>query len=475
MKLPDAFVRRTRTLLPEEYDLLEQAILSDSPVSIRCNREKGNISGTDFERVPWSQTGFYLPERIPFTFDPLFHAGAYYVQEASSMFLGHIIRQYIHDPVRYLDLCAAPGGKTTDALSSLPEGSLVVSNELMRSRAHILAENVIKWGNPSAIVTRNEPSDFSSLHHYFDVIATDVPCSGEGMFRKDKEAISEWSPENVIRCADRQKNILRDIWSALRPGGLLIYSTCTYNTEENEEMILFLQKQFGAIPLPVKTHPEWSIKNSLLGDIPVYRFMPHLTRGEGLFMTILRKPENSEATSPGILFRENDKATKRKQNKENSPAVPEELKRMLLHPDRFDFIHETNTFTAFPSIYRKDYQLLRNKLQIIHAGIPIAQQKGKDLIPCHALALSTSLNLNYTDKAEIDLPTAISYLRREGLQLSSDLPRGYLLLTYQGHPIGWVKNVGNRANNLYPQEWRIRSGYIPQELKSVAISPKNGE
>ena len=253
--LPPSFIERTRRLLGDDFSRFSCALETESPVSIRLNPAKCRLDSAPGERVPWSQQGYYLSTRPAFTFDPRFHAGAYYVQEAASMFLNRVISQYIHTPVRYLDLCAAPGGKSTDAIASLPAGSLVVSNEVIPNRANILAENIIKWGSPFSIISRNEAADFASFEAYFDVIAADVPCSGEGMFRKDPDAVAEWSPANVGRCADRQRQILSDVWDALRPGGMLIYSTCTYNTEENEEIVFFLMEQFGAIPLSVDTDP----------------------------------------------------------------------------------------------------------------------------------------------------------------------------------------------------------------------------
>lgn len=234
------------------------------------------------------------------------------------MFLGEVIRQWIHQPVRYLDLCAAPGGKTTHALSLLPQGSLVVGNEYVRTRAAILAENVTKWGAPFSVVTNNSAADWGAYTHFFDVVATDVPCSGEGMFRKDSEAIAEWSPAAVTACAARQRDILSDVWNALRPGGLLIYSTCTYNIEENEAMIAFLVEQYGAEPLPVIIQPEWGISSALQGDMPVYRFMPHRTKGEGLFMALLRKPDDVVADTLSRRNRKEKLAKKKWKNASNT-------------------------------------------------------------------------------------------------------------------------------------------------------------
>ena len=211
MQLPGAFVEKMKELLKEEYNEFENAICNEQSVSIRLNRAKAGGVNRELESVGWCDDAYYLKERPAFTFDPLFHAGAYYVQEASSMFLDRVIKQYVDEPVRYLDLCAAPGGKTTLAVSALPEGSLVIANEIERKRCNILAENLTKWGSPYVMVMNNRASDYTKFTHYFDVILTDVPCSGEGMFRKDAQAVEEWSPENVNLCVSRQREILDDI------------------------------------------------------------------------------------------------------------------------------------------------------------------------------------------------------------------------------------------------------------------------
>lgn len=460
MELPFAFAERTRNLLKEEYPAFEKSMQEDAPVSIRLNPLKTDFVLSGVEPVLWCEGGYYLSERPAFTFDPRFHAGAYYVQEASSMFLDQVIRQYVTQPVRYLDLCAAPGGKTTLALSTLPEGSLVVCNEIIRSRAHILAENIIKWGNPYCIVANNDSTAFKSLKHYFDVILTDAPCSGEGMFRKDQEAIREWSVSNIELCSQRQQEILNNIWDALRPGGLLIYSTCTYNTEENETIAGYIQNKFGAIPLSVQLNPEWNIHKEITGSIPCYRFMPHVTKGEGLFMAVFRKPESEEITDREKLY--NRIRTKKSKSGKKNP-VPENIRSWIKESDKFSFDENENLISAFPKEYAEDAALLSSQMNVIHSGIPLACLKGKDYIPNHALALSIFLNRDIFPTEELSLETALSYLRREAIQLQSD-ERNYCLVTFQDMPLGWVKNLGNRANNLYPQEWRIRSGYTPDNL-----------
>ena len=290
MNLPVDFITRTGGLLGEgQFAALREALAKEPPVSIRMNRLKMDAVPAGGHQVPWCGSGYYLASRPTFTFDPLFHAGCYYVQEASSMFLEQVLTQYVHEPVVMLDLCAAPGGKSTLARSVLPEGSLLVANEVMRNRVQVLAENVTKWGHPGTVVLNNDPADFVPLGELFDVILTDVPCSGEGMFRKDPVAVEEWSVENVTLCWQRQRRIVRDIWHCLKPGGLLVYSTCTYNREENEDNVAWIAEELGAEVLPVEVQSGWNISGNLAGkDFPVYRFLPHRTEGEGLFMAVLR-------------------------------------------------------------------------------------------------------------------------------------------------------------------------------------------
>ncbi len=467
--LPPAFVERTRRLLGDDYPRFAEALDCESPVSVRLNPLKTVSIDTPCEAVPWAGQGYWLDARPAFTFDPRFHAGAYYVQEASSMFLHRVIGQYVTEPVRYLDLCAAPGGKSTDAIASLPEGSLVVSNEVMPNRSYILAENLVKWGTTRSFVTRNEASDFGRLTDYFDVIATDVPCSGEGMFRKDATAIAEWSPEAVARCADRQRAILSQVWSALRPGGLLIYSTCTYNLEENEEMVAFLQKEFGALSLPVDVPEEWGIGGSRIEGVTAYRFMPHLTRGEGLFMAVLQKPGEADDSRRAMLLA-GARQTGRKGKSLPQATVPDEWRCKIQAPDDYAFTVVGEEIVAIPREYQADYQLFTRYFNLLHAGITVATLKGRDYVPHISLALSTALDRSQVACCEVDLNLALSYLRREGLILPGDMPRGYLLICYQGYPLGWVKNIGNRANNLYPQEWRIRSGYTPDNLVEIVLT-----
>jgi 16S rRNA C967 or C1407 C5-methylase (RsmB/RsmF family)/NOL1/NOP2/fmu family ribosome biogenesis protein len=415
-------VNPMRGLVPSRYDILPP---SPAPVA-------------------WCTTGYYLDQRPPFTLDPLLHAGGYYVQEASSMFLEQVFRQLVPStPAVMLDLCAAPGGKSTHARALLPPGSLLVSNEYVRSRAQILAENLTKWGDPSVVVTHNAPADFARLPGFFDVLLADVPCSGEGMFRKDPTAVSEWSEAGVAHCRERQRQILADVWPALKPGGLLIYSTCTFNTLENEENVLHIASTLGADILPLDIPATWGITGNLLADatFPVYRFLPHKTRGEGFFLAVLRKHAAADAPHTPLKA---------------APSRPTKSPLPFSLGDDFDLSLYGDRWVAFPREHSARLAALKQHLRIVQAGVAIGQLKGKDFIPAHALAMSSALPRDLFPRVALSLEQSLSYLRHEAITLPPDTPRGYLLLTYQQLPLGFAKNIGNRANNLYPAEWRIR-------------------
>lgn len=451
MELNVEFIARTKQLFGEErFETFVSALSSAPVVSVRYNREKIAVPDCA-ENVPWAGDAAYLAERPLFTGDPLFHSGCYYVQEASSMFLEQAIRQYVDAPVRALDLCAAPGGKTTHLLSLLPKGSLLVSNEPMPLRAQVLAENVIKWGNPSAVVTRNMPADFAPLRNFFDLIVVDAPCSGEGMFRKDDFAVQQWSVGNVKQCADRQREILQDIWEALRPGGLLVYSTCTFNREEDEDCVAWIAEELGAEVLPIKVQPQWGITGNLTErEDPVYRFIPGYTNGEGFFMSLLRKDGDGVVQQPRVA---------------KLPVCPAKSRELVegwvKEASVFDFLLQDNSIVAVPKEHSAAIIALQSRLRVLHAALPVAQIKNNKVLPFHALSMSTALNLEAFNRVELSREQALAYLHRDSLSLP-DAPIGLLLLIYAGTPIGFAKNVGNRANNMYPTEWRIRKN--PMEL-----------
>lgn len=413
MNLPQEFIQYTANLFgSQRWERFEQSFVQEASVSVRFNpwKSKGEALFPQAESVPWCEGSFWLKERPLFTRDPRFHAGVYYVQEAGSLFLDHVLRHWVTGPVSALDLCAAPGGKSTLMRAALPAGSVLVSNEIDRRRANILLENILKQGHPGVLVTHNAPKDFAKTNLLFDVILTDVPCSGEGLFRRDPAAISEWSAQNVYFCAERQRQILRDIWPCLKDGGLLIYSTCTFNTHENEENVRWIAEELGAELLAVPVWPEWQITGSLLGGWkePVYRFIPGTTRSEGFFMAVLRKKG------------------------------------------------ENRVFATLPASLRtqvKKYPLLH----LLYDGQPAFEAKGREQIPSIAQALSLTTEKTSFPRAELSLDAALRYLHREALVLPAGTPRGFVLVTYQGYPLGFVKNLGDRANNLYPKPWAIRS------------------
>ena len=427
MQLPEDFIRETRLLMGEDrFNRFLGAFDEEAPVSIRINPRysrseecgvwsekcseaesapESNLTPhfsllTPQIKVPWCPEGFYLSGRPQFTFDPLFHAGCYYVQEAASMFVTHILRAVansslftLHSSLNVLDLCAAPGGKSTAMRTVLPEGSILVSNEPNPTRAQILLENITKWGWPDCIVTNNYPRDLRKAKAKFDLILCDVPCSGEGMFRKDPQAISEWSLQNVEKCWRLQREIVADAWECLNPGGLLIYSTCTFNIKEDEENVRWILDTYDAEPLTIPTDPSWNITGSLLPgfDAPVYRFIPGITRSEGLFVCVLRKFGGTEVRRYGGA--------------------------------------------------RYDYR----------------QMKGLSILvpPLHHTPVPPTIDLPYSD--------ALKYLRGEALVLPPDTPQGIVTVTYKGVPLGPVKNIGSRANNLYPKPWRIKTTHLPTE------------
>ena len=439
MALPADFISRTKPLLGGEWDAFEQALREEIPVSIRLNPEKTLpeaclTSLAPTEKVPWASNAYYLASRPSFTLDPLFHAGCYYVQEASSMYLETILKKYVLEKANVLDLCAAPGGKSTQLASVLPTGSLLVANEVIRSRAHILSENITKWGNPHTIVSNNDPFAFGQIPAFFDVLVTDVPCSGEGMFRKDPNAMQEWSIQQVKLCAERQKRILADCWPTLKSGGILIYSTCTYNREENEDNLQWICEELGA---EIIEEPR--------------RFLSHQTKGEGFFIAALRKSETGNTAG-------NNRTKKLQTSNKQTAKISPELKQLLASKDEFSFFSENNIFVAFPIMLEQDYLQLKNRLKILSAGIRLGEMKGKNFIPDHALAMSPERSPSIFPALEVDKTTAICYLRKETLPvLPSEFPLGIVLVTYQHIPLGFIKNIGNRTNNLYPQEWRIRN------------------
>lgn len=440
----------------EEAQSLCACLEQPAPTSIRLNRHKyipAKIVPSDLEQVPWCSWGYYIPERPTFTGDAAFHGGVYYVQEASSMLL-YQIGQLLDSsaPLVALDLCAAPGGKSTLLLDLLPEGSLLVANEVVPQRAHILVENLQKWGNPMHITTSTLPERLGKIRGAFDLILVDAPCSGEGMFRKDLGARNQWQPSSPKVCAERQRTILADIWPALEDGGLLVYSTCTMNRQENEDIVAYLVDELEAEPIDLGEigHGVW---RSTLSDYPCYRMLPHRAKGEGLFMAILRK--GGECAIRGD--RSKSKKGKDKQGR-TSKDVPQEAKgwvdgtktKLLWEADQ-------GRIVAYPEALAPMLELLRGvKVSPMSYGIPVAEVKGKSVLPLAPLALSTLLADDAFERVELLDDQLIPYLSREAITLPSSLSTGIKLICYGGIPLGFAKHLGSRTNNLYPTHWRIR-------------------
>lgn len=471
MSYPEDFCKQMKELLGSEaYQCFVDAFQQETPASIRLNPSKSNCFfknasplfsvGMQVEKVPWCNTGYYLSSRPTYTFDPLFHSGVYYVQEASSMFLEQVVSKYVKTPVRALDLCAAPGGKSTLLRALLPEGSVLVSNEVMRQRAQVLAENMSKWGHPDVVVTNNSPADFTdSFYEAFHLIVVDAPCSGEGMFRKDEVAIAEWSTGQVKACVERQRRILADIWPCLQPGGILVYSTCTFNRMEDEDNLQWVIDNFKAEPLDMDIPACWQVQGDLTGrGLPVWRFLPQYVNGEGFFLCAVRKPGCVAATDFGI---------KKNKRVPKEPVPSAVFSSWLQEASSYNLKLQQDAWLAIPKAWSSFYDYLKEHLRILHAGVPLGEQKGKNLIPAHGLAMSQALSSDAFSRVEVDYGIALSYLRKEAVSLPAGSDRGIVLLTYRGMPLGFVKNLGNRANNMYPAEWRIRSSYNPEELKLV--------
>lgn len=449
---PEAFARRIEEQLgTRQARLLLDALDGDPVVSVRYNPYK-TTSKPALEPVPWSRYGFYLTERPSFTLDPSLHGGAYYVQEASSMFLEAVFGAIADSeaPLRILDLCAAPGGKTT-LLSSLagPE-SLIVANEPVRARAAVLSDNVRRWGIGNVVVTSADPARFAPFGHYFDLILVDAPCSGEGMFRKDPAARGEWSENNVRQCAARQDDILREAWRALRPGGTLIYSTCTFNRDEDEgslERMLAWAGDEVAASEPVDVDPAWGIVEGEVGPFRTFRFFPHRTVGEGFFAAVARK-------APDAPGRQRLPKGRRSMVAPADRASAGELRRWVREPDRMVFGTVAGTGYAWYGEQAEAVKTLSEALPVICSGVALGQLFKGRLKPDPALAFFDGLERGAVPVAGLDDEQALRYLRRQEVAAGA-LAEGVNLVTARGRALGFAKRIGARVNNMYPNSLRI--------------------
>jgi NOL1/NOP2/sun family putative RNA methylase len=448
IQLPDSFVSQMQSILGDEYALFEASLKTTSPTSIRYNPFK-NVDRLAGKLVPWAENAVYLAERPDFSQDPFWHSGAYYVQEAGSMFTAHLVEQLLprlENPV-ILDLCAAPGGKSTHLASILHNKGLLVSNEVVRARLNILQENLIKWGLPNCVITNNDPANFARTPNFFDIVVVDAPCSGEGLFRKQADAVDEWSEKQVEFCSSRQRRILEDIWPSIRPGGFFVYSTCTYNQKENEDNVRWITEHYDTAAVHFQVDPKWNVTVETNNLFSSFRFYPHKTSTEGFFITVLQKQEED--------YRNPNLHTKypyfSRLTREESPR----LKSWHLDANVQLMKQPNGIINLLPTQFYAEIEVLAQKLKVVYCGTEMCEIKGKNANPLQSFGNSVLLNKEEFSVAEVDIENALLYLAKSDFEV--DCPIGHNLISYQNIPLGWIKNMPNRINNYFPQEWRLRN------------------
>ncbi len=449
-QIPDGFRQQlSATLGSDEAARLIAAIEETQPaVGVRFNpRKQGELPQwmADATPVEWCPDGYRLATRPNFALTPQWHSGAFYVQEPASMAIQRIVESIVSGPVRALDLCAAPGGKTTAAMSALPAGSLMVANEYVAQRASILKENLEKWGMPDVIVTNGSTDFLADATSLFDLIIADVPCSGEGMMRKDATARQQWSPGLVTQCATLQRKIISDAIGALRPGGHLIYSTCTFNRDEDESNVEWICKEYDCETLPIEF---LSAMRSPLTEEHCYRFAPHTTGSEGLFITLLRKRSGDERASK----------MKPRKIKSVDPKLIPWIDAAALGGNEPVLFDHNSTIHLISKDYMPLLGWLQDHVRIINAGVEVASAKAKGFVVEHGVALSTIYRRGYFPEVALSHDDAIKYLSRLTEPLPESVKTGFVLMTHANLPLGWIKNIGNRYNNLYPANYRVRVG-----------------
>jgi 16S rRNA C967 or C1407 C5-methylase (RsmB/RsmF family)/NOL1/NOP2/fmu family ribosome biogenesis protein len=452
-ELPAPFSNRMQQLLQKEFNDYIAAIGAEAPVSLRVNPKKINTE-LSYPKVAWCVDGYYLPTRPVFTFDPLFQAGSYYVQEAASMFTGYALQQINpqNNAIKVLDLCAAPGGKSTQIVSSISQDSLLVANEVIKSRVGVLRENLEKWGYPNTIVTNNDPKDFEALEGFFDVVVCDAPCSGEGLFRKEPESMNEWSEANVQLCSHRQQRILVSAIKALKEGGHLIYSTCTHAPEENEQNVEWMCDEFGLEEVKLTLPEGAGITEAEAG----YRFYPHLTKAEGFYCAVLQKKGDGE--------------TKLSRTKKPlfiaARKIGAELSKYYNTETPLAFYERNAMWYGFPARYDEELNLLAEKLYIVSFGTETGELMKGELLPAQGLANSIIHNKEMFTSYELEITEAVKYLRKDTI-IDNSGTRGWKLATFHGIGLGFFKNLGNRTNNYFPKERRILKTPAQEEVFSL--------
>ena len=456
--LPEAFTEMLRSYGISRCEEILCSLADGEPsVAVRANTRRGAVLSSGLEPVPWlAASGAYLPERPVFASDPAWHQGLYYVQDASSMAFTAIIKElsgyFDNRPLRYLDACAAPGGKTIAACEALPDGSLIVANEYDRSRAGILQENTAKYGYPDIVLTQGDAAAIGALGECFDIIAVDAPCSGEGMFRKEPEAIRQWSHGLIESCASTQRAIVEGVWNALRPGGILIYSTCTFNSAEDEEIVGHIINNLGGESVELACLAEYGCIEPQYRSYNLhgYHFFPGLVRGEGLFVAAIRKHDSSS--------RPMRKSKERQQKIMPTPLVADFARRHIKDCDRYSIISTGNeSYSLIATEHKELCNALVSKLKAIRTGLPLCTVKGKSIIPAWQLAYSTALLQESFQAIELDYAGALRYLHGESLtDIPAGIAPGYTVATHGGIPLGFAKNIGRRANNLLPDGLTLR-------------------
>jgi 16S rRNA C967 or C1407 C5-methylase (RsmB/RsmF family)/NOL1/NOP2/fmu family ribosome biogenesis protein len=445
--LPSAFVARIEEQFAPDAAALLEALDRNAITSVLLHPQKGHRLFEHEEKIAWNQLGKKLSERPSFTLDPLYHAGAYYSQESSSMFVDEIMRQlFQHEkPQLALDLCAAPGGKSLLLSSHLAPDGVLVSNEIIKTRNSILRENLTKWGVPNFICTQSESSAFSDMYDWFDVVLVDAPCSGEGMFRKDPNARAEWSTENVALCAARQSDIVQDILPSIKPGGILIYSTCTFAPEENEARMRELEAHPDFENVSIMLNASWPIHVCKTERAVGYQFLPHLTDGEGFFVTVFRKKGIGQIKRFGIGKKHNYYHALNKKEEQVVRSAAQHLPNLLL-----DDHGGVQAFTADEALVSE----VARHVHLTQVGIQVGTLIRQEFVPDHGLVLLAPATYLYPT-FEVSKEDALSFLRKQEM---SALPshKGWVVIAYEGQAIGLLKSLGNRANNYYPKEWRIR-------------------
>ncbi|WPR75053.1 methyltransferase RsmF C-terminal domain-like protein [Algoriphagus sp. NG3] len=452
--LPKDFESQMLELLGQaEFEQFKTAINKPSRTSIRLNSAKNFSLSWANTSIPWSSTGFFLDERPSFTLDPAIHAGAYYVQEASSMFIEHILRSQNIPRGIYLDLAAAPGGKSTLLSSYLGDEGMLVANEVIQPRAQVLKENIIKWGLGNTVVTNNDPEHYGTLEGFFDLVLVDAPCSGEGMFRKDPQAREEWSIDSVQLCSARQKRIMDQAGALVKADGYLVYSTCTFNEQENEDMIRFLTEEFSYEPVRISIDNAWNIRETSVeseGKIFFgYRFFPHLVEGEGFFITVFKRSSDAYIQEPKRV-----KDFKHPYLKEIWDRDSSQLDEELGFDGKGKYYTLNDSFFRISKDWNLHFQKISQHLSLKYFGVEIGKKQKSDWIPNHEWALSILPKGDFPSYEILELE-ALEFLRKNELEIP-DLPLGWVLITYKNLPLGWIKNLGKRVNNYYPKEWRIR-------------------